>query len=187
MNNLQVNIQEHLSAEWAWFLVRGLLAVAFGVIAFIWPFATIYVLAVFWGAFVFVDGLFAIVSGWRLHKKGVRWWPYLIFGLVGMLAGLFAFFWPGITAMILVYLIAFWAIAGGLALVWAAIYLRREMKGEWVLALSGVVSVIFGGLIVFAPGAGMVATAWIIGAYAIFFGAFAVTLGLRLRPLKKVT
>mgnify|MGYP003623907268 CR=1 FL=1 len=82
---------DQLCHEWKWMALRGVLSIAFGVLAMVWPLATIWTLALFWGAFAFLDGVSAGMTGWRLYKRGVRWWPYLAFAAIGIVAGVAAF------------------------------------------------------------------------------------------------
>jgi uncharacterized membrane protein HdeD (DUF308 family) len=132
------------------------------------------------GAYTFVDGVFAIVSATR--GQGDRpWWALVIKGVAGIAVGVIAIFWPGITALSLVLVIAAWAIASGIFEVATAIRLRKEITGEWLLALAGIGSIVFGLFLAIAPGAGALALLWIIASYAILFGALFIALGLRLR------
>ncbi|SBV93298.1 putative membrane protein [uncultured delta proteobacterium] len=168
--------------EWGWVAFRGVLAIVFGVLAFFWPLATIMTLALFWGAFMFMDGVGAGITGWRLYRRGVRWWPYLAFAVIGVLAGLVTLVMPGVTAIALVYVIAFWAMLGGVSQIAAAFRLRKEIQGEWLLALAGAVSVLFGLLLAFRPlPEGVVAISWMIGAYALMIGVLNIMLALKLR------
>jgi uncharacterized membrane protein HdeD (DUF308 family) len=107
----------------------------------------------------------------------------LVEGVAGIAAGVIAFLWPGITALVLLYLIAAWAIATGILEIAAAVWLRRELRGEWLLALGGVVSVLFGVFLIVRPGEGAIAVVWLIGLFAIVFGVALIGLGLRLRRL----
>jgi uncharacterized membrane protein HdeD (DUF308 family) len=173
---------ELFSRYWWTLALRGVLAVAFGAIALIWPTITVGVLVLLFGAYALVDGLFALgtaLFGGRL-AAGRRGW-LLLEGVVGIAAGVVTFAWPAITALALLYLIAAWAIVTGVAEIAAAVLLRRELQGEWLLALGGVVSVLFGLYVAIWPGRGAVAVAWVIGLYAIVFGVALVALGLRLR------
>ena len=164
--------------NWWTLLFRGILAVAFALMAFFWPIATLWALVLLWGAFAFVDGVFAIVAGARVH-----WWSVLVFGLFGVLAGLIAWFMPGITALALLMVIAAWAIVRGVFEIVAAIQLRRELTGEWVLILSGAASIAFGVLMVLFPGAGALALVWLIGLQAFVAGILMFALAFRLRRL----
>lgn len=162
--------------------VRGAVALVFGFMAIIWPLAAIWSLALLWGAFALADGIFALMTGWRLHKRGVRWWPYLFFGVIGVLAGIITLVWPAITAIMLIYVVAFWALFGGVSQILAAIRLRKEIEGEWLLALAGGFGVIFGFLILFRPlPEGVLAIAWLVGFFAIVTGVLHLMLAFKVR------
>lgn len=175
-------LRAHLAPQWGWIVLRGTLAVLFGLLAIVWPLAAVWTLALLFGAYAMADGVFSLVTAWRLHKKGVRWWPYTLFGVIGILAGALTLLWPGITVIMLMYFIAFWALFGGASQIVAAIRLRKEIQGEWRLALAGGVSVLFGLLILFRPfPEGLLALAWVVGLYAVFLGAVYIMLGFKLR------
>lgn len=171
-----------LRKNWPWVALRGVLGIVFGLLAIAAPFATIWALALLWGVFALADGVSAFMTGWRMHKMGNRWWPYLIFGCIGLAAGALTLLWPAITAVILVYVIAFWAIFGGVTQIAAAIRLRKEIEGEWILAFAGVVGLLFGLLIFLRPlPEGALAIAWVVGMYALITGGLYIMLALRLR------
>ncbi|HEU4399233.1 MAG TPA: HdeD family acid-resistance protein [Actinomycetota bacterium] len=175
---------EYLSRYWWAVTLRGALAVVFGVIALIWPDITLHALVLLYGFYALVDGLLALaalVIGGNLVRDRRGW--LIVEGVAGIGAGVVAFLWPGITALVLLYLIAAWAIATGVLEVVVAIWLRRELRGEWLLALSGIVSVVFGVFLIVRPGEGAIAVVWLIGVFAILFGVALVGLGLRLRRL----
>ena len=175
-------LRDHIGQEWGWIALRGAAALLFGVLALLWPLATIVVLAIMWGAFAFADGVFSLIAGWHLYKKGVRWWPYLLYGVLGLAAGIVTLLWPGITAFVLLYIIAFWALFGGIAQIAAAVRLRKEIEGEWFLILAGGISVLFGLLVLFRPvPEGIVAIAWMVGIYAIISGVLYLMLAFRAR------
>ena len=136
-------------------------------------------LVLLFGAYALVDGVFAIVAGVR-GSQGHRW-LLLAEGALGVLAGLIAFFWPGLTALALLYVIALWAIFTGVVEVVMAIRLRREMENEWLMALSGVLSVVFGLILAVLPGVGLLSLVWLIGIYALAFGIALIVLGFRVR------
>jgi uncharacterized membrane protein HdeD (DUF308 family) len=169
---------------WWTVALRGVLGVLFGLAAWIWPDVTIRVLVLLFGFYALVDGLLALAAammGGRL-ASGRRGW--LIFeGVAGVAVGVLTFIWPDITTLALLYLIAFWAIATGVLEVVAAVMLRRELRGEWLLAAGGIISVLFGLFLVIRPGDGAIAVAWLIGLYAIIFGIALIALGFRLRQL----
>jgi uncharacterized membrane protein HdeD (DUF308 family) len=168
-----------LAGNWWALLLRGIAAVLFGLAAIFWPGLTLFVLVVFFGAYALVDGVFAIVAG--IRGSGGRRWLLLAEGALGVLAGLVAFFYPGITALVLLYVIAFWAIFTGILKVVMAVSLRREVENEWLMVLSGVLSILFGGILAVLPGVGLLSLVWLVGIYAIVFGAALIVLGFRVR------
>jgi len=169
-----------LAGNWWAVLLRGIVAVLFGLAALFWPGPTIFVLIVFFGAYAVVDGIFAIVAGIRGSGSGRRW-LLLVEGVLGVFAGLFTFFWPGMTALVLLYVIALWAIVTGVLKMIMAISLRREIENEWLMVLSGVLSVLFGVLLAVMPGVGLLSLVWLIGIYALIFGVALIVLGFRVR------
>ncbi len=172
----------YTSSWWA-LILRGLAAIAFGVLAFVWPHITLTALVFLWGAYALVDGAFAIAGGVKSHGDNKRWWVLLLEGILGVAAGLVAFLVPAITALVLLILIAAWAMVTGAFEIAAAIQLRKYIKGEWLLALAGVASVLFGLALLFNPVAGALAVVWLIGAYSIVFGVLLIVLGVRLHNL----
>src|ERR671916_3338776 len=170
-----------LSRNWWLLALRGLAAMVFGVLAFVWPGITLWALVLLFGAYMLVDGIFAIVAAVRAAGREARWWLLLVEGVLGVLAGLVAFLWPGITALALLYLVAAWAIVTGILQIVGAIRLRREIEGEWALILGGILSVLFGVLLVVLPGPGILALVWLIGAYAVAFGVILIVLAFRVR------
>ncbi len=169
-----------LAKNWWAVAIRGIVAITFGILAFLWPGITLTALVLLYGAYALTDGIFAVVAAVSNAGRVDRWWVLLLWGVCGILAGLITFVVPGMTALFLLYLIAFWAITTGVMEIAAAIRLRRELTGEWVLALSGVVSIVFGGLLLLYPGAGALAVIWWIGGYAIVFGGLLLALAFRL-------
>lgn len=179
---------DYFARYWWTVALRGAFAVLFGVVALIWPDVTVTALVLLFGFYTLVDGLLALgaaLAGGRA-ASGRRGW-LLFEGVAGVAVGVLTFVWPGITALALLYLIAAWAILTGAVEVFIAVVLRRELHGEWLLAAGGVVSVLFGLYVAVRPGDGAVAIAWLIGLFAIVFGAALVALGLRLRQLGRGT
>jgi len=171
-----------LARSWWALALRGVAAVLFGILAFAWPGITLASLILLYGAFALVGGIFSIAAAIAGRPQGGQpWWALLIDGLLGIAVGIVAFAWPGITALALLYLIAFWAVFTGVLQVIAAVQLRKEIQGEWLLALSGILSVLFGVALVVRPMAGALAVIWLIGAYSIAFGVLMIVLGFRLR------
>jgi uncharacterized membrane protein HdeD (DUF308 family) len=169
-----------VSANWWALAVRGVAAVLFGLAALIWPGLTLAVLIIVYGAYAVVDGVFAIVAGLRA-SSGTHRWLLLAEGALGILTGLIAVFWPGVTAVVLLYIIAFWAIFGGLLRIVGAVLLRREIDNEWTMALSGVLWVLLGIVLFVLPGAGLLSLAWVIGIFALGAGITLIVLALRVR------
>jgi uncharacterized membrane protein HdeD (DUF308 family) len=173
-----------LCDNWGWVALRGVAAILFGVLAFVWPGATLLTLAIFWGAYVLVDGVAAIVAGIRIRDGSRPVWPLVLIGVVGVVAGIGAFAWPGLTAYVLLMFIGFWAIVMGVLQILAAIRVRKEIDNEWMLILSGALSVLFGLVMVLAPGIGALAVIWVLASYSILFGVMLVALAFKLKGLK---
>ena len=171
------------TSNWWALALRGLAAVIFGLLAFLWPHITLTALVFLFGAYALVDGAFAIVAGIRAPREFKRWWLLLIEGILSVFAGVLAFTVPGITALISLGLIAAWALITGVLEIAAAIQMRKYIAGEWILVLSGVASIVFGVLMLFNPSAGALAVVWLIGAYAVVWGVLLVSLGFKLRSL----
>lgn len=171
------------TGSWWSLVLRGLAAIAFGVLAFVWPTITLTALVFLWGAYALVDGAFAIAAGVKSYGERKRWWVLLLEGILGVAAGLLAFVIPGITALVFLILIAAWAVVTGAFEIAAAIQLRKEIKGEWLLALAGVASILFGIALIINPSVGALAVLWLIGAYSIVFGVLLIALGVRLRGM----
>ena len=173
-----------LADNWWLLLLRGVAAIIFGILAFFWPGITLLTLVLLWGAYALVDGvlaLWAAISG-RVPTMtpGPRWWLGIV-GLAGIAAGIVTFAWPGMTTFILLMFIAAWAIVPGVMEIWGAVRLRREIEGEWLLILSGLLSVAFGVILFAQPGTGALALVWFIGWFAVLFGAVNIALAFRLK------
>lgn len=171
------------TSSWWALVLRGLAAIAFGILAFLWPHITVTALVFLWGAYALVDGVFAIAAGIKSYEKSKRWWVLLLEGLLSVAAGVLAFVIPGITALVLLLMIAAWAIVTGGFEIGAAIQLRKYITGEWLLALAGAASVLFGLALMINPNAGAIAVVWLIGAYAVLFGLLLIVLGFKLKGL----
>ena len=170
-----------VARNWWALLLRGVLGIVFGLFAMVLPAAAFAVLVLTFGAYALVDGVFNIVAALRDARGERGWWTLLLSGVAGVLAGLAAFIVPALTALVLLYVIAGWAILTGALEVTAAIRLRRQITGEWLMALSGALSIAFGALIMVAPLAGALAVVLLIGAYALVSGVVLLALGVRLR------
>lgn len=168
-----------ISGNWWALLLRGIAALLFGLAALFWPGITLYVLIIFFGAYALVDGIFAVVAG--IRGSGGRRWVFLAEGVLGILAGAIALFYPGMTAFVLVFVISFWAILTGLLRIVMAFWLRREIENEWLMVLSGVLSVLFGVLLAVIPGAALLTLVWIVGIYELILGVALIFLGFEVR------
>jgi uncharacterized membrane protein HdeD (DUF308 family) len=170
-----------LARNWWALALRGLVAILFGLACFAWPLPTLFVLVLLYGAYALADGIFAVAAALARREHGSQWWALLLEGLCGIAVGVITFFWTAITELALLYLIAFWAIVTGVLEIVAAMRLRASIPGEWALALSGLLSILFGFVLLIWPGATAVALIWLIGAYAIVFGILLLVLAFRLR------
>src|SRR5512139_3652734 len=172
-----------ISRNWWLYAVRGVVAILFGVVAFARPGQALEALVLVFGAYVLMDGIFAIIAGIASYPLFDRWWAVLLEGVAGVVIGLLTFFWPNLTALVLVYFIAAWALITGIFEIVAAIQLRRVITGEWMYILGGLLSILFGVLLFVFPGAGAVSLVWMIGIYAIVFGISEIIFAFRLRGL----
>ncbi|HYS95444.1 MAG TPA: HdeD family acid-resistance protein [Chthoniobacterales bacterium] len=170
--------------NWWLLALRGLVAVLFGVLAFMWPGATLITLVWLFGAFALVNGILSLVLAAKTPKGYPKVGSLIFGGLLGILAGLLAFVMPGITALGLLILIAAWAIVTGIMELVAAVKLRKIINNEWLLVLAGIASVVFGVLLLFQPAAGALVLIWWIGAWALLSGILLMILAFRMRNWK---
>jgi uncharacterized membrane protein HdeD (DUF308 family) len=175
-----------LARNWWLFGIRGIAAIVFGVLAFAWPGQTLTVLVYLFGAYVLIDGasLIAVVLTGdplaRTHK-----WAVTGIGLIGIIAGIVTFVYPGLTALTLLYIVAFWAIGTGILQLGTAITVRNEMPGMFWMGLGGLLSVVFGILLIAFPGDGLVSLVWLVGLWAVVFGISSLGLANDLRQINK--
>ncbi len=174
-------------ARWWWtFILRGVLAVAFGILAFFAPGLGVAVLVGLFAAWAIIDGATNLVAGFRTRGRDRSWWLSILEGIVGIVAGVVALLFPIYAAGALVLIIAVWAIITGVFEIVAAIRLREQITGELWLGLAGLASILWGVILFLFPGAGALSLVWLIGGFAIAFGAFLVALGLRLRRINEL-
>jgi len=173
-----------LAQNWWALVLRGVVAVLFGLSAFAWPGLTLAVLVLLYAAYALVEGVLAVLWALVNRRAGAFPWGVFLAGLAGIAFGVMTFLWPGLTALALIYLVGWWAIVRGVFEIIAAVHLRREIENEWLLGLAGLLSVLFGIFVVLAPGAGALALIWWIGAFAIVVGIVTIILGFRLKGLK---
>jgi uncharacterized membrane protein HdeD (DUF308 family) len=176
---------EPLARNWWLILLRGALSILFGVLTLVWPGLTLFTLIIFYGVFALFDGFFSLAAAITGGTPMPRWWLALV-GILGILVGLVTLAWPGITGIVLLYFIAGWAIASGAFQIVGAIRLRKEIEDEWLLIASGIVSVLFGLLILGYPVAGALGVAFAIGIFAIVYGGLSIGLGLKLKKHAEV-
>jgi uncharacterized membrane protein HdeD (DUF308 family) len=170
-----------LATNWWSLLIRGLLAIIVESIAFVLPGITFGALVILFGVYALLDGMLGIAGALRASRSHERWGWLLFEGIAGIVAAAITILWPAITAVALVYVIGFWALMTGALEIATAIQLRRYVPGEWILALTGLASIVFGVLVIAVPLAGALAIALYVGVYAMFFGVLMVSLGIRLK------
>lgn len=178
-------MDSRLSLNWSALALRGVIAIVFGILAFLMPGLTLGVLVLLFAAYAIVDGVSHLVTGIR-QRSGDKPDGLMIFGgIAGIAAGLIAAILPGITALFLLALIGAWAIVTGTAEIMAAYRLRKVIRGEWLLALDGIISIAFGLYVWIFPGAGAIAIVWLIAAFAIASGVILLMLAFRMRSLAR--
>jgi uncharacterized membrane protein HdeD (DUF308 family) len=183
VNNIVAHFTSFLRRSWWLLLLRGLAAIAFGVILWVQPGISLAALVLLFGAYCMADGIFAVWTAIAGAKDSEQWWLLLLVGLLGIGIGILTFVAPGVTALALLFYIAIWAIATGVLEIAAAIRLRKEIDNEWLLLLAGLASVVFGVMLAARPGAGALAVLWLIGSYAIVFGVLLLILAFRVRKV----
>ncbi len=172
-----------LRSYWWLFLIRGLFGLALGVLALIFPGATLAVAVLLIGAYLIVDGVVAIWKSFSIMRSDAHWWVLLLEGILGVVVGLAIFAWPGLSALTLAYLVGYWAIITGVLAIVTAFRVRAHVPGEWLYILYGVVSVIFGFIVLFAPATGLVYIVLMIAIYGFVIGATMIALAFRARSL----
>jgi uncharacterized membrane protein HdeD (DUF308 family) len=173
-------MQDVLKQAWWALLIGGIALVVFGVLAFVWPLATLLALALLFAASILVDGVFTVISAIRMRgRKGN--WLWLLLGILGVVVGAIGLLAPGAAAAALVLLLAAYSIATGVLMVWMGVRLRKEITGEWVLILIGVLSILFGVFIAWQPAAAVLGLVWAIGTWAIVIGVLKIVLAFRAR------
>jgi uncharacterized membrane protein HdeD (DUF308 family) len=174
---------ETLKRHWWVPVLRGVAAIIFGIMAFVYPGLTVAVLVLLFGAWVLVDGIFRVIGAIGHRASDPDWGWQLVIGILGIVIGFLTFHAPAVTALALVIYIAAWALMIGVTEIVVAIRLRREIRGEWFLILMGIVSLIFAIMLLWNPLPGALALVWLIGSYAIVFGLLGIIFGFRLHSL----
>jgi len=173
-----------LHRYWWLFLIRGLFGFALGTFALIYPNATLAAVVLVLGAYLAIDGIVAVVKALHILRSDRHWWVLLLEGLLGIVVGVAIFVWPGISIVSLAYLVGYWAILSGAFALAAATRLRAHVPGEWLYVLFGIVSVIFGGFVLFAPATGLVYIVLLIAIYGFVMGVTMVALAFRALRLR---
>lgn len=176
-----------VARNWWVLALRGLLGIAFGIVAIVWPGLTLAALVLFFGAYVFVDGVFALVAAIRFRHERERWVPLLLEAILGIAIGAVTFLWPGLTALAWAFVIAGWAIATGVLELVAAFRMRGSIGTEILFGLAGIVSILFGIAVAAMPLMGLVVWVLLIAAYSIAFGVLLLVAAFRLHGFGKPT
>ncbi len=172
-----------IAQKWWAPLIRGLIAILFGLMLIMSPVVSLLTLTILFGILAFADAIVGMIHGVGGGGHGKSWWEMILLGLVGLAAGLIAIFWPQITALALVYIIAWWAIFRGIFEIVAAIRLRKVIEGEWFMLLSGIVAIAFGVLVFFSPLVGAISIMLVLGWYMIWLGILSISFAFQLRHL----
>ncbi|MBU1118808.1 HdeD family acid-resistance protein [Patescibacteria group bacterium] len=179
-------MEKELLAQYSWVMwLRGLVAIIFGVIALFWPDVTVIVLLYVFAFYVLIDGLLSLLASIGAAKKHERWWIFIINGLISIAAGFIALFWPTITLLLLVYLIAAWALISGIFEIIAAVSIEFTKGSKWFLGIAGALSIILGILVFSFPLSGLFAIVWLIGIFALMYGVVLVGFGAKIHGLSK--
>lgn len=178
------SLRRALADGWMLLLLRGIAAVMFGILTFAWPGATLSVLVLLCGAFALVDGICAVLAASAGAMGSLKTWWAILSGVVGIAAGLFTFLWPGLTALALLLYIGIWAIVHGALEIVGAIQLRKEINNEWLLVAGGLLSILFGLIVLLAPGTAILSLIFVIGGYAIASGILLIVFSLRIRSYR---
>jgi uncharacterized membrane protein HdeD (DUF308 family) len=178
---------QDLARNWWLVALRGVAGILFGIMAFIWPGTTLTALVLLLGAYLFIDGIATIAHSISARKVNDVWWLMLLEGIATLIFGALTLFWPGLTGILLISMIAVWSIITGVLEIVSAVRMRKVIDNEWMLIISGIFSVLFGLALIIFPLAGAISIAFIIGTYAIIFGIFTLMFAFRLRKHKDDT
>ena len=172
-----------LSKNWSVLFIRGLIAIILGVLTWLAPEASLSIILLFFSGYFLFDGILRTWVAWNSKQHNPYWRWLLVGGVLSIVAGLVTLLAPDVTAILLLYYVAAWAIAIGAVEILVALKLRAEITGEWLLILTGVLSVIFGLYLVFNPSAGIHTLLWLVATYAVIFGVLVMGFSLKLRKL----
>jgi uncharacterized membrane protein HdeD (DUF308 family) len=172
-----------ISSRWGWVVLRGVIAVLFGLLFFTRPGPMTLGLVMLFAAYAFVSGIATIIAAARRGRAGASWGMMLLDGVLSIAVAVIAVLWPVSTIVAFVWVLAFWAIFTGVVEIASAIDLRRVIEHEWALGLAGALSVAFGLLLLLRPAAGTLAVVYLLGGYTLLFGASMIALGFKLRSI----
>ena len=175
-----------LRQNWWTLALRGVIAILFGIGAFVWPLATALAFVILLAAFAFVEGVFAFIGAFSWGLTGSQRLLLIALGLLGLAVGVAAVMYPGITAMLIVALVAWWAIVSGVIQFIVAIELRKVIENDWLLIVGAVLSILFGVLLLWRPLAGILTLSWLFGFYALLYGVLMLSLGFRTKSLRTI-
>jgi uncharacterized membrane protein HdeD (DUF308 family) len=178
-----IGIAANARRYWWLFLIRGLFGLALGVYALVFPGLTLAVAVLLIGAYLIVDGVVACAKAIQIVRSDAHWWVILLEGILGIAVGLAIFMWPALSALTLAYLVGYWAILTGVAAIVTALRLRSHIPNEWLYLFFGVISVIFGIFVLFAPATGLVYIVLMICIYGFVMGVTMIALAIRARSL----
>ncbi len=170
-----------VSQNWWMLALRGVLAIIFGLVALFFPGIALLAFIAVFAVYAIIDGIVAVGVAIRERATASRWWWVLIEGILSILAGIFAIFYPGETALILLYIVAAWAILTGITEIVTAITLREYLAHEWALIIAGAISIVFGIILFIRPGAGLLSILWLVGIYSIIFGVLFIVRAFQFR------
>ncbi|WP_141735342.1 HdeD family acid-resistance protein [Oligoflexus tunisiensis] len=176
-------METQIGRSWTLWLVRGIVALLFGLVALISPFATLTSLVMVAAAFMVVDGIFAFFSLFS-RRDSPFFWTSFFEALVGVALGVLLLMWPGVALLTFLYVLAAWAVVTGVFEIVSAVRLRKVIEREWALGLAGLASIVFGVAVLVFPGLGMVATSWMLGGYAIIFGVLMMNIAINVRRVQ---
>lgn len=171
---------EAMARNWWMLLIRGIAAILFGLAVIFFPAISLDLMVTFLAAYLFIDGVMALLQAFQ-SRDHARWWMVALEGVLGILAGIAAFLFPGAAVLTFLYIVVFWAIVTGVLEILGAIELRKQIDNEWWMILSGVISILFGVALMLSPIAGVLTLLWLVGIMAVAFGVMMVILAFRMR------
>jgi uncharacterized membrane protein HdeD (DUF308 family) len=177
------NAVQVVRRNWWLLVLRGVFAIIFGLIALFYPSIALFALIIVFGVYAIIDGIAAVVIAIQERGSLSRWGWVLFEGIISILAGIVAFVYPGLTALVFLYIVAIYAILTGILEIVAAFVIRGFAAQEWALGIAGVLSIIFGIILFVRPGAGLLAILWLVGIYAIIFGILFIVRAFQMRSL----